>query len=1277
MSPALLNVSPATPLPVPRPCEPLPSQPVSSRHKLAVVAGQPFSEENETFALACERRRGQDWGWIHQNADKLKNLRNLEGQTLSECARRKGDFLFALCLLKIRSIEELAEKLKTKTPTEELDVCVESARRIVEHFLTIPQPSARHIQEVSTLALAQDSKISISLLKHFGGQIKNGPFLDIHALKAFRFILENTSITTLKQEKDFLFKAVKIIFSNLEEVCLQDINLTCELLKVVGDICDKMEEIEEFQLPREELRQPLYDKLKELKQDPNASIVFDAAYALQSLVRVADDEPSAKEALRRAKAGLRSIFCAVKAAHTMDLAALVQAFVSAVEIVSSNQPPKKWHTHARFFRNLIRFELREDNFSLFREFVDIQEKFMLNRYVAGCVLNSVYEAVLEQKKNEKFWKLGVRFLQEMCTHEKWGSDRSYTKALIDTFREVTTLSDPIVFKAAALDRLKELASHSNMALRNHVREVLLELVRENKISMTHEDIDRLPIDPTLIDRESVNLFQEAFPPEQTQHLLEEMQREQQKTNTVVVAALGTLSNTTDQVLQQLIQALQPAQSPPPQHLLHVRSPHPDFVGREAPLNTLSGLLPREPDPTMPLAVKVLVAPAGFGKTELAIQFANQHKDHFSLIWFFHCETDPLFEQELKELGKALGLAVEKEPKERVLQAVYSRLSQGIQGKPFLLIFDNVEQPLPLPERGGVCLLTTRHPDLHPYPQDLLNISPFTPEETQTLYQKLYKKSLPIEHATSLTQKLEGYPVLIGLALRELFYTSIENYLPSLSQGGPLIQQGSDRYPQAMQKVISAIGNRLTQTDPLAFRFFHLCTHLSPDHISLPLLQAWLAKQRVEDPVHVGKGVVSSLINSSLMQYDPASQAFSFHRLTQAIFQASHTQASLDTALELTASYAEGFDRDQPNTWEKGKEGEIQLLTLQKSPFWETSSWERRVLLLCKAGGHFLEVQGEARAAQPLFETALKLCTESQPGSPLQAHCYHHFGTTLEGLGRHEEALQNFQRALEIELKAFGENHPAVAISYNNIGNSLQNLGRHEKALQNHQRALGIRLKAFGENHPAVAASYNNIGISLQSLGRHEEALQNQQLALGIWLKAFGENHPYVATSYNNIGLSLQSLGRHEKALQNQQRALGIWLKAFGENHPDVAASYNNIGNSFQSLGRREEALQNHQLALGIWLKAFGENHPDVADSYNNIGISLQSLGRHEEALHSYKQALFATWRSQQKESNPKILKKRLDNILNCLKRDPKLWKTPAATEIVTFVREQLGEKSMP
>jgi len=783
----------------------------------------------------------------------------------------------------------------------------------------------------------------------------------------------------------------------------------------------------------------------------------------------------------------------------------------------------------------------------------------------------------------------------------------------------------------------------------------------------------------------------------------------------VLGDVAVLRDQTEQILHQLAQALQPAQSSSPQHLLHVRSPHPDFVGREAPLNILSQLLPPAPDPTMPLAVKVLVAPAGFGKTELAIQFANKHKDHFSLIWFFHCETDQLFELELKELGKALGLAVEKEPKERVLQAVYSRLSQGIQGKPFLLIFDNVEQPLLLPERGGVCLLTTRYPDLHPYPQDLLNISPFTPEETQTLYQKLYRRDLSLDHATSLTQKLEGYPVLIGLALRELLYTSIEVYLSSLDQRGPLIQQGSDRYPQAMQKVISAIGNRLTQTDPLTFRFFHLCTHLSPDHISLPLLQAWLAKQGVEDPVRVGKGVVSSLINSSLMQYDPASQAFSFHRLTQTIFQASHTQASLDTALELTASYAEGFDRDQPNTWEKGKEGGIQLLVLQKSPFWEAGSWEQRVFLLCKAGEHLLEVQGEARAAQPLFETALKLCTESQPGSPLQAQCYYHLGRGLESLGRHEEALQNQQRTLGIWLKAFGENHPDVATSYNNIGASLESLGRHEEALQNKQLALGIRLKAFGENHPTVAASYNNIGNSLQSLGRHEEALQHYQRALGIWLEAFGENHPAVATSYNNIGASLDNLGRPKEALQNYQRALGIRLKAFGENHPDVATSYNNIGVTLDSLGRHEEALQNKQLALGIWLKAFGDNHPAmaasynnigatldslgrheealqhyqralgirlkafgdnhpaVAASYNNIGISLQSLGRHEEALNSYKQALFATWHSQ-KESNPKTLKNRVDTLLDCLKRDTKLWKTSAATEIETFLREQLGEE---
>ena len=44
-------------------------------------------------------------------------------------------------------------------------------------------------------------------------------------------------------------------------------------------------------------------------------------------------------------------------------------------------------------------------------------------------------------------------------------------------------------------------------------------------------------------------------------------------------------------------------------------------------------------------------------------------------------------------------------------------------------------------------------------------------------------------------------------------------------------------------------------------------------------------------------------------------------------------------------------------------------------------------------------------------------------------------------------------------------------SYNNIGAK----GEYDKALEHYQKALAIQLKKLGPEHPSVATSYNNIG----------------------------------------------------------------------------------------------------------------------------------------------------------------------------------------------------------
>ena len=107
---------------------------------------------------------------------------------------------------------------------------------------------------------------------------------------------------------------------------------------------------------------------------------------------------------------------------------------------------------------------------------------------------------------------------------------------------------------------------------------------------------------------------------------------------------------------------------------------------------------------------------------------------------------------------------------------------------------------------------------------------------------------------------------------------------------------------------------------------------------------------------------------------------------------------------------------------------------------------------------------------------------------------HEFMTLLGNIcltcGNFYQALEACQSSLKVAEHGHKQ-HPqlqksstALAESYHNIGSSLQSLGKYDEALENHQKALEIWRKVYGENHPAAATSYNNIGASLISLGEY-------------------------------------------------------------------------------------------------------------------------------------------------------------------------------------------------
>ena len=83
-----------------------------------------------------------------------------------------------------------------------------------------------------------------------------------------------------------------------------------------------------------------------------------------------------------------------------------------------------------------------------------------------------------------------------------------------------------------------------------------------------------------------------------------------------------------------------------------------------------------------------------------------------------------------------------------------------------------------------------------------------------------------------------------------------------------------------------------------------------------------------------------------------------------------------------------------------------------------------------------------------------------------AATYNNRGNAYDDLGRYQDAIRDYNRALSID--------PDYAIAYNNRGNAKRQLGRYQDAIRDYTRALSI--------DPDDASAYNNRGFAKGKLG---------------------------------------------------------------------------------------------------------------------------------------------------------------------------------------------------
>lgn len=171
-----------------------------------------------------------------------------------------------------------------------------------------------------------------------------------------------------------------------------------------------------------------------------------------------------------------------------------------------------------------------------------------------------------------------------------------------------------------------------------------------------------------------------------------------------------------------------------------------------------------------------------------------------------------------------------------------------------------------------------------------------------------------------------------------------------------------------------------------------------------------------------------------------------------------------------------------------------------------------------------DIAGVAARAERIFSS------QTPPLFPAMVSALTWRARALETQGFFSEAEPLFRRALAIDERSHGPEHPNVAIRLNNLAELLRETNRLAEAEPLCRRALAIDEQSYGPDHPEVARDLNNLALLLRATNRLSEAEPLYRRALGIlfrFQRDTGHVHPHFDTASANYASLLSTTGLSE------------------------------------------------------------------------------------------------------------------------------------------------------
>jgi eukaryotic-like serine/threonine-protein kinase len=270
-------------------------------------------------------------------------------------------------------------------------------------------------------------------------------------------------------------------------------------------------------------------------------------------------------------------------------------------------------------------------------------------------------------------------------------------------------------------------------------------------------------------------------------------------------------------------------------------------------------------------------------------------------------------------------------------------------------------------------------------------------------------------------------------------------------------------------------------------------------------------------------------------------------------------------------------------------------------------------------GRLRHQQERLAEARDLFEKSLQILESTQaPATDVSALLDDLAGSYASekqwGLAR-----QTYERALDIDRRILGDDHPRLGMHIGNLAIVAQNLGDLKQAEVLYRDAIRRKERAYGLHSAQTASAQANFGALLQREGRLEEAEPLLRSAVDSTLAKWGPDNYLVGLQRVSLGMLLHEKGDLAGADSEYRQALAIYDKSLPATHQYRAALLAQYARLLVDLGKPADGLAMSEQSLRIAGESASSTFKAQAQAIH--AYALEHVGKSQDAARELDAAL--------------------------------------------------------